>query len=180
MTITPEILGDCRNTQAIICEDDKGTHEFLGRTRVNDACTYRPVGEPRWFKRQLNGELRPVTPPELPAPPSSQTVHVLPPAPSLDAVRLALEYGERQADRYAKVYADAYKVAGTSWAAVVQPLAQALQALSSRVVTLEERLEELPEPAPAQLQEPSKPSPLDDLAEGVLAGVVHGAMNAKS
>jgi hypothetical protein len=98
---------------------------------------------------------------------------------NIDAIRLALEYGDKNSQLVARAYADAYKVAGTSWAAVVQPLAQALSALSSRVVTLESRLEELPgydtvQPEP----EPKEPSPLDQLAEGVLAGVVQGAMNA--
>ena len=180
MTITPQALGDTRNTTAIICEDASGTKEFLGRSRVADACAYVPQGPARWFKRQAGGELKPlqleVDPAPAPAP--APVVQVLPPA-QLEVVRLALDYGERQADRYAKVYAEAYKVAGSSWAAVVQPLAQALQALSSRVVTLESKLEELPQLEQAPPPEPSKPSPLDELAEGVLAGVVHGAMNAQ-
>jgi len=118
-------------------------------------------------------------PPPRPAAGASVDVPVNTQNSNIDAIRLALEYGDKNSQLVARAYADAYKVAGTSWAAVVQPLAQALSALSSRVVTLESRLEELPgydtvQPEP----EPKEPSPLDQLAEGVLAGVVQGAMNA--
>lgn len=190
-TLDPENLPKNRSFTAIICDDDRGRTEFTGASRVRDAAAYAPKGEAVWWLRRENGTLAPVR-----ARPASSgedaTAYVAPSpqpvapvtfsqAPQLDAVKLALEYGDRNSQLIAKAYSDAYRVAGQSWAAVVQPLAQALSALSSRVVTLESRLEELPalDVSPAE-PEQREPSALDQLAEGVLAGVVQGAMSAQA
>jgi hypothetical protein len=185
VTLDIENLPKNRTFTAIICDDERGRQEFTGPQRVRDAAAYTPKGsDVQWWLRRENGTLAPVRPgapaqgqdatnrvASEPAPPV-----IVQPPPPLDAVRLALEYGDRNSQLIARAYADAYKVAGQSWAAVVQPLAQALSALSSRVVTLESRLEELPALEAAPEPEPREPSPLDQLAEGVLAGVVQGAM----
>lgn len=185
MTLNPDILPKNRTFTAILCDDDHGRTEFTGPQRVRDACAYVPQGDSvRWFIRRENGTVAPVRQ-DTPRQDATQSVAsepapqvIVQPPPSIDAVRLALEYGDRNSQLIARAYSDAYKVAGQSWAAVVQPLASALSALSSRVVTLESRLEELPALEAAPEPEPKEPSPLDQLAEGVLAGVVQGAMSA--
>lgn len=174
--MNPEDFPKARTIQTIRVDDDRGRQEFSGPHRVSDACAYEPKGDAAWSVQRLDGSWRP-----LPARNATQPVAYEPPPPirtlDTDAIRLALEYGDRNSQLVAKAYADAFKVAGSSWASVVAPLAGALEALSRRIVTLEERLEDAPQPLPPP--EPQKPNALDELAEGVLAGVVQGAMAAK-
>lgn len=185
VTLNPDNLPKNRTFTAIICDDERGRQEFTGPQRVRDATAYHPKGDCVWWVRRENGTLSPVRQDTAIQDATNRVASepvalpVQPAPPSLDSLRLALEYGDRNSQLIARAYADAYKVAGQSWAAVVQPLASALSALSSRVVTLESRLEELPalDVSPAE-PEPREPSALDQLAEGVLAGVVQGAMSA--
>jgi hypothetical protein len=180
VTLNPDNLPKNRTFTAILCDDERGRQEFTGPQRVRDACAYEPKGEAVWWIRRENGSLSPVR--ASMSQDATQSVASSPvraeSPPSLDAIRLALEYGDKNSQLVARAYADAYKVAGQSWAAVVQPLASALSALSSRVVTLESRLEEMPLDVTPAEPEPREPSALDQLAEGVLAGVVQGAMTA--
>lgn len=160
-----------RFIKALHCDDDRGRQSFSGPHRINDARAYAPKGAAQWYLERQDGSLRPLTEP----PAQDATTVVAPPPPPLDAMRLALEYGDRQAQLVARAYADAYKVAGQSWAGVVQPLSAALQALSQRVVTLETRLEEVPQLAAPEPEQPQQRTALDELAEGVLSGVVQAA-----
>lgn len=173
-------LPNPRNIAKLHCDDDRGRQTFEGAHRVTDARAYVPKGAAQWYLERPDGTLRPLA--DAPAVPNatsfvaSQPPLAPPPAPPpLDAMRLALEYGDRQAQLVARAYADAYKVAGQSWAGVVQPLSAALQALSQRVVTLETRLEEVPQLAAPEPEQPPQRSALDELAEGVLSGVVQAA-----
>ena len=166
---------------AIKVIDERGEQIFTGTHRVKDALGYVPAGAAQWSLKRTDNTWRTVPPPgasqsdewAAPPPPAAPQPQ---PGPIADPMRLALEYGDRQAQLIARAYADAYQVAGRSWAAVVAPLSDALTALSQRVVQLEEHLGELP--APAEPPPPPTPSPLDQLAEGVLTGVVSGAMSA--
>ena len=153
------------------------------------------MGEARWFAVLDDGTERPVpdddddddAPGPVAAPP---VVAAPPPPPSVsaaidpyEALKLALEYGEKNADRMGRAYKDAFETAGKAWSGVLDPMVRALEALAGRVETLEEELSDrgpatvVMQPHALQSEEErEEENQLDGMAKEVLSQAVQAGM----